>query len=144
MARILSAPKNYVKLNFQPGAMARRSRGCHDFSVKRKRKPYLKQKPANVRHFIAEWRVYREMTQGDLEEATGISDSNISQIENGKQGYTQETLETLARALGTDPASLLVVNPLDGEAVWSIWDRISEDQKPRARNVLSAFVPPEE
>lgn len=47
----------------------------------------------------------------------------ISRIENGETPYTQDTLEALAAALRTSPASLLMRNPSsEEEALWSIWD----------------------
>ena len=81
------------------------------------------QKPrARRRTFIREWREYRGLSQEALGERLETSGASISRIENGTQPYTQDTLEALADALMTDPASLLMRNPDDPEAIWSLWD----------------------
>lgn len=53
-------------------------------------------------------------------------------LENGKRGYTQETLEAIADALQTDVASLLMRDPTDPDAIWSIWD----NAKPGERRMI--------
>jgi transcriptional regulator with XRE-family HTH domain len=82
------------------------------------------------------------MTQEELAGELDLSGSNISMIETGKQGYTQETLELLAGALKTDPASLLVRDPTDPDGIWAVWDRIPNNERGRAIGVLSAFAVP--
>lgn len=105
-----------------------------------KRKPYRKSAgtPA-ARHFIAEWRLHRGLTQEELGAKVGKSPSNISQIETGKQGYTQALLEDIARALDADPASLLTRRPTDPDGIWNIWDRIPAAERARAIEVLKAL-----
>lgn len=82
--------------------------------------------------FIAEWREYRELTQAQLAERLNMTQSHLSLLENRKRGYTQETLEAIAEALQTDVASLLIRNPLDSDAIWSIW----EHAKPGERQMI--------
>ena len=53
---------------------------------------------------------------------TFMTASHFSMLERGQRGYTQETLEAIADALQTDAASLIMRNPMDDEAIWSIWD----------------------
>lgn len=65
------------------------------------------------RHFIKEWRKYRGMTQEQLASALGYAVSSISQLENGKQGYSQAILEALGVILQCTPAELLSVNPIE-------------------------------
>ena len=65
-------------------------------------------------HFIREWRKARGMTQEQLAEAIGAAVSSISQLETGKQGYSQSTLEAIARALTTSTAELLTERPSAG------------------------------
>ena len=80
--------------------------------------------------FMRQWRKYRGLTLEKL--AARLDDmapSNLSMLERGKRGYTQETLERIAEALQTDAASLLVRNPKDGEAMWSLWDQAKPGQK---------------
>ncbi len=47
-------------------------------------------------------RRHRQMTQKQLEKATGIPQSEISRIESGHANPTLATLRTLVRALGGD------------------------------------------
>ncbi|AAL49625.1 unknown [Sinorhizobium phage PBC5] len=81
------------------------------------------------RHFIKEWRKHRRMTQEQLASAVGSAVSSVSQLESGKQGYSQATLEALAVVLQCSPADLLSVNPIEG----------LPDEQPReeARSLLS-------
>lgn len=74
------------------------------------------------RIFLKEWRKYRGLTQEALAERVGSSVSNVSQLEQGRQGYSQEGLEALAEALQCDPGQLLNVDPTQGEGIWSIWE----------------------
>lgn len=81
--------------------------------------------------FIKQWRKHRHLTLDRLAERIGMTQSHLSMLENGKRGYTQETLEQIAEALQTDVASLLIRNPDDME-IWSIWD----NAKPGERQML--------
>ena len=74
------------------------------------------------RIFLKEWRKYRHLTQEQLADRVGWSVSNISQLEQGRQGYSQEGLEKLADALQCDPGHLLNVDPTKDSAIWSIWE----------------------
>src|SRR5207342_1952034 len=66
--------------------------------------------------FIRQWRDYRGLTLERLADRVGMTAGNLSQLERGNQGYTQNTLEALAQALQTDTASLLMRDPSDSEA----------------------------
>ena len=57
---------------------------------------------------IARWRLHRGHTQEQLAHLTGMTTASISRIENGKQPYTQRTLEAIAARLGCDVSDLLV------------------------------------
>lgn len=82
--------------------------------------------------FIKQWREHRNLNQEQLAERLEMTQSHLSMLENGKRGYTQETLEAVAHALQTDVASLLMRNPEDGDAIWSIW----EHAKPGERRLI--------
>lgn len=63
-----------------------------------------------------------------------MTHANLSRIENGKTGYTQRTLEAIAHALLCEPADLIMRNPLDKSAAWSILDQMKKaDPETRAR-----------
>lgn len=85
---------------------------------------------------IKQWREYRGLTQDALAERLETSKASISRIESGDQAYTQDFLEACADALMTDPASLLMRDPTDEEAVWSLWDKA----KPAQRQMIEGIV----
>lgn len=89
-------------------------------------------RPRFRRTFIAQWREYRNLTQEQLAARLEMTQSHLSMLENGKRGYTQETLEAIADALQTDVASLLMRDPTDPDAIWSIWD----NAKPGERRMI--------
>ena len=80
--------------------------------------------------FIRQWRKHRDLTLEQLSSRLDdMAPSNLSMLERGLRGYTQETLERIAEALQTDAASLLIRNPKDDEAIWSLWDQAKPGQK---------------
>lgn len=84
--------------------------------------------------YIRQWREHRELSQERLvsrlnEAGIEISVAQYSRIENGVSPYTQDTLEALAHALRTDPASLLMRDPSDPEGIWSIWDQAKPGER---------------
>lgn len=91
------------------------------------------------RHFIKEWRVYRELTQTQLAERVGVAVSTISQLETGKQGYAQPTLEAIAEALQCEPADLLMRDPSKEDALWSIWEGLDQPQRAQIVEIAKTF-----
>ena len=85
------------------------------------------------------WRLDRGLTQEKLSERLGMSIGNLSQLERGIIGYTQETLEGSAQALGISPADILVRDPRDPEGIWSIWDTLPRVGRVRAIEILKAL-----
>lgn len=98
-----------------------------------------KQQHQRQRHFLAEWRKHRGLTQERAADQLQITQASLSRYENGKQPYNQDFLEAAAEAYGTDPASLLMRNPLDKAAPHSIDNKlIGVPQEKRA--VIEAIV----
>ena len=56
--------------------------------------------------FIAQRRKLLGMKQEELAEKADMSPGNLSQLENGKINYTQDSLEAIAAALMCEPADL--------------------------------------
>jgi DNA-binding Xre family transcriptional regulator len=81
------------------------------------------------RILLKEWREYRDLTQEQLAERVGWSVGNVSQLERGLQGYSQEGLEALAEALQCDPGQLLTVDPSKDDAIWSIWEKAKPGER---------------
>ncbi|MCF6120860.1 helix-turn-helix transcriptional regulator [Mesorhizobium muleiense] len=67
-------------------------------------------------YFFREWRKRRGLNQETLAEMVGLTASSISQLENGKQGFTDSTLAAIARALECRPGDLLLWGPDEIEA----------------------------
>lgn len=80
-------------------------------------------------HFLRKWRVHREMTLEAAGEAVGISHAQLGRIERRLQKYNQELLEALAELYRTEPASLIMRDPTDEDAMWSLWDQAKEGQR---------------
>lgn len=97
------------------------------------------------RLFLKEWRKYRDdLTQERLAERAGVSQGMISQLETGDSDYTGDLLEKLAYGLNCEPADLIMRNPTDPEAPWTIWDRIKPERRLQALRVLETFAEAEE
>ena len=92
------------------------------------------------RTFIKKWREYRDLTQDELAERLETSKASISRIEAGSQAYTQDFLEACAEALRTDPASLLMRDPSDDEAVWTLWDKAKVGERQMIENIVRSVI----
>jgi transcriptional regulator with XRE-family HTH domain len=84
------------------------------------------------RTFFKEWRKYRGLTLEEAAERSGMTAGNISAMERGAQGYTQDGLEALALAYSTEPGLLLNADPAKDDAILSIWERA----KPAERTMI--------
>jgi len=106
------------------------------------KKPRVLPRPKRVlrRTFIREWRKFRGLTQEQLGERVEMTGSHISMIEAGQRPYTQETLEAIAEALQTDPASLLMRNPMDPDGIWSLWDNAKQGERTMIVNIAKQVV----
>ena len=79
--------------------------------------------------FLREWRKFRGLTLQDLGARAGINHGNLSKMERGVLPYNQGSLERLAEALNTKPASLLSYDPSILDDFWRLWDGASDSQK---------------
>lgn len=100
-------------------------------------KPRFKQRR---RIFLKEWREYRELTQEQLADRVGWGVSNVSQLERGLQGYSQDGLEALAEALQCDPGQLLNVDPSKDEGIWSLWEVAKPAERTMIVNIAKQVV----
>jgi len=99
------------------------------------------QKPRQRRRtFFKEWREFRGLTQEQLAGRLETSVASISRIEKGTQPYTQDVLEALADTLMTDPASLIMRNPQEPEAMWSIWDQAKQGERQLIEEIARSVV----
>jgi transcriptional regulator with XRE-family HTH domain len=86
--------------------------------------------------FIREWRQHRGLTLEQLADRIDMKASTLSYLERGQSAYTQGTLEAIAHALQTDPASLIMRNPTDEDAIWSLWESASQAEKKQIADVV--------
>lgn len=104
----------------------------------RKVTPRFKAQPQYRRTFIRQWRESKSMTLEALaarvgERIGGMTHASLSRIERGLQPYSQPIIEAIADELtGGDVASLLMRDPSDPNAIWSIW----ENAKPGERKMI--------
>jgi len=92
------------------------------------------------RTFIKQWRIYRGYSQEKLGGMLDTSGSMISRIENGEAPYTQDVLESLAEALRTDVASLLMRDPTNPEAIWTLWDQAQQGQREMIEDIARTII----
>lgn len=109
----------------------------HNFGMAKTSTPIPK--PAHPHFFFREWRKHRGFNQEELAEMVGVTASTISQLENGKQGFTDSTLMALALALSCTPGDLLMRNPLDQDAPWTLWDSVKKMPEAK-RSAIVAVV----
>ncbi|MFC5553249.1 helix-turn-helix domain-containing protein [Methylobacterium iners] len=95
---------------------------------------------ARGRHFIAEWRAYRGLTQEQLAERMATTKASISRVENYISSYTQDFLEACAYALMCEPADLIMRNPQDTSAPWSLWERAKEAEREQIVTIMRVIV----
>ncbi len=96
---------------------------------------------ARRRTFFREWRKHRNnMTLEQAAERSGMSVGNISAMERGAQGYTQDGLEALARAYDAEPGWLLNVDPTKDDAIYSIWERAKPAERKMIVDIAKTLV----
>jgi DNA-binding XRE family transcriptional regulator len=66
---------------------------------------------------IKVWREYRELTQQQLADTTGISKPYLSQIETGKRAGTTEILSAIAKALDVSLEELVTTPHAQGRGL---------------------------
>lgn len=90
--------------------------------------------------YIRQWRKFRGLTQEALADRVGMSPGNLSNIETGKQPYSQEHLEPLAEALRCEVVDLLIRDPTEPEGIWTIWEQAKPAQRKQIVEVAKALL----
>lgn len=90
--------------------------------------------------FLKKWRKASGLSQDELGAKLGVSDSTVSQIENGKTGYSQAYIEALGRLWGVHPCDLLTRDPADPGGVWALWAAASDDQRRQIVGMIEGFL----
>ena len=75
------------------------------------------------------------LTTTDLAKRVGISQAQISRLENGKQGFRSATLVRIAKALGVKPVHFWTEE--EGEAAYGATGELGEAlQRPEFRDIV--------
>lgn len=88
--------------------------------------------------YIRDWRKHRGLTQEQLGEKIGLDGSQVSNLERGMRGYTQETLENIAAALGCEPTDLFYPPP--HPPIVDLIRSLSEKDQKRAERMIRALM----
>lgn len=102
--------------------------------------------PRHKLTFIRQWRKSKSMTLEVLAERVGdkiggMTHASLSRIERGLQPYSQPILEAIADELtGGDVASLLMRDPADPNAIWSIWDIAKPGERKMIVDIAKTIV----
>jgi transcriptional regulator with XRE-family HTH domain len=97
-------------------------------------------KPTHRVTYIRQWRNHRGYSLDQLAARVPMDKGNLSKVERGILPYNQELLERLADALMTDPASLLMRDPSQADAIWSLWDSASAGEKREIESIAAALI----
>lgn len=91
--------------------------------------------------YLRAWRKFRHLTLEEVAEAVGTTKAVIQQLETGRMTLSQKWLAKIAPVLGTTPGFLLDHSPEDlPTSVLETWAAIPEADRPRALQVLQAFM----
>lgn len=96
--------------------------------------------PKRRRTFFREWRKYRGMTLEVAAGDAGMTAGNLSAMERGAQGYTQDGLEALAKVYRCDPGQLLTIDPTKGDAIWPIWELANPSDRSKIVDIAKTIV----
>lgn len=107
--------------------------------------PVPKPKRQRRRHFIREWREDSDLTQAQAAERIGMSRENYGKVERNLIPYDQDFLELAAEAFSNirrqvTPADLLMRNPADSEALWSLWDQAKQGEREQIVDLAKVVV----
>lgn len=101
--------------------------------------PVKKPKRRLRRHYLKEWREYRNLTQEQVAGRLDIDRSTLSRVENMRIPYSQELIEAAAEAYGCEPWDILNVNPLVERDVIDL-TRLLRDASPEDRAAIEGYV----
>ncbi len=90
--------------------------------------------------FMRQWREHRGKSLEQVAEAVGTTHATLSRIERGLIPYSQELLELVADYLNTDPASIIMRDPTDSEALWTLWERAQQGERKMIVDIAKTIV----
>lgn len=99
--------------------------------------PIKKPKQQLQRTFLKEWREFHNLSQEAAASRLNVSRSLLSKIEGAKSPYSQQFMENAAEAYGCEVPDLIIRNPLDKDAVWSIQDQLAKASPEKRREIFA-------
>jgi transcriptional regulator with XRE-family HTH domain len=98
--------------------------------------------------YIREWRTFRGLTQDQAVDRLAALDdphvpttaASLSRLENGKQPYSQRSLEALAQIYDCEPDELLGRDPTKEGRVIDFMKHLDSAQQAQALAILKAFT----
>lgn len=90
--------------------------------------------------FLREWREHKGLKLEQVAEELGITAGALSQTELGKTNYTRPLLEALAHLYGCEPGDLIMRNPADTDAVWTLWERARKGEREQIIGMMKLIV----
>ena len=101
--------------------------------------PRFKTRVRRKTHFKA-WRKKRGMTLERAAEIAGMTPGNLSAMERGTQGYTQDGLEALADTYGVPPGWLTDVDPDDLGDILPIWEHAKPSDRQKIVDIARTIT----
>lgn len=95
---------------------------------------------ARHKTFLRQWRKERGKTLEMVAEHLHMSHSQLSRIERGEQPYNQELLEALADLYMCDVVDLLIRDPSQHEAIWTLWQRAKPGERRQIEAIADALL----
>lgn len=143
-----------VNGNCTPGAVYRENANVHLVYMAGKAPKKVTPRPKRPQYqrtYIKQWRDHRKLTQEQLAErvsfylaerglAKGYTYATIGRLERGLVRYTQPIMEAIADALRTDVASLLMRDPTDPDAIWTLWERAKPAQRAEIAEIAEVVL----
>jgi transcriptional regulator with XRE-family HTH domain len=95
---------------------------------------------ARHKTFLRQWRKHRDKTLEAVSDHLHMSHSQLSRIERGEQPYNQELLEALADLYMCDVVDLLIRDPSQNEAIWTLWQKAKPGERRQIEAIADALL----
>lgn len=95
---------------------------------------------ARQKTFLRQWRKHRGKTLEGVADQLHMSHSQLSRIERGEQPYNQELLEALADLYMCDVVDLLIRDPSQQEAIWTLWQKAKPGERRQIEAIADALL----
>lgn len=89
--------------------------------------------------FIRAWRKFREKSIDQLAAESGMDKGNLSKLERGLHPYKQDTLDAVAKALGTTAEILITRGPEDPARLYEFISRANPTVRRQIEEAAAAI-----